>query len=79
VTEKIMHAFGAGCIPIYWGTQDVLMDFNPKAFINANDYKTFEGVIERIKEIDNNDELYLDMVNQPIFSDRWNNIPLFFE
>eukprot|EP00913_Durusdinium_trenchii_P000200 g182.t1 len=37
VTEKIVNAFLAGCIPIYWGSRAVLEIFNPESFIYAND------------------------------------------
>jgi hypothetical protein len=57
-TEKILHAFAANSIPIYWGNPLVAKDFNPKAFINCHDFENFEAVIKRIIEIDNNDELY---------------------
>jgi len=65
-TEKILHAFSAGCIPIYWGDKTVINDFNPKAFINCND-KSYEEITEEIMKIDTNDELYLQMRNQPVF------------
>ena len=57
-TEKILHAFAANSIPIYWGNPLVAKDFNPKAFINCHDFENFEAVIKRIIEIDNNDKLY---------------------
>lgn len=63
VTEKIMEAFSAGVVPIYYGDPRVVEDFNPNAFINANDFTDFDTMIERIKEIDNNDDLYLRMLN----------------
>lgn len=47
VTEKITDAFMAGCIPIYWGDQGVVRDFNPKAFINANG-RTFDDVVQEV-------------------------------
>lgn len=37
-TEKIVQAFAAGCIPIYWGDPSVSKVFNPKAFINVQDF-----------------------------------------
>lgn len=64
-TEKILHPFFANSIPIYWGNPVVTREFNPKAFINCNDYENFDQVIERIKELDNNDELYMEMLRQP--------------
>ena len=33
-TEKIPEAFMAGCLPITWADDNVLVDFNPKAIIN---------------------------------------------
>jgi len=67
VTEKIVDAFGAKTIPIYWGDPNIGRDFNTKAFINCHEYESFEQVIERIKEIDNDDELYLQMMREPAF------------
>lgn len=64
-TEKILDAFLARTIPIYWGNKDVSKDFNPESFINVNDYNSLEEVIEVIKELDNNDEKYLKMLNTP--------------
>lgn len=65
-TEKIMEAFAAGVVPIYYGDPGITKDFNPKAFINASDYDDFDSVVERVKQIDNDEELYLNMLNEPI-------------
>lgn len=65
-TEKIMEAFAAGVVPIYYGDPRIAEDFNPKSFVNARDFPSFDAMIERVKEIDNDDELYLSMLNEPI-------------
>lgn len=65
-TEKIIQAFAAGTIPIYWGNPKIERDFNPKAFINCHNFENFEQVIERIKEIDQDDRLYDEYMRQPI-------------
>ncbi len=70
-TEKLSQAFLAHTIPIYWGNPDVSKDFNEKAFINCSDYKTFEDVIEKIKELDNNNEKYLEMLKQTCVSEKF--------
>lgn len=62
-TEKLMEAFAAGTVPIYWGDPGVVKDFNPDSFINAHDFKSFDEVVERVKEIDNDDALYIKMRN----------------
>lgn len=68
-TEKILDAFIAGTIPIYYGDKDISQIYNSKAFINAMDYDSVEEVVEVVKKIDTDDEVYLNMLNQPIFND----------
>lgn len=68
VTEKISDAFRADAIPIYMGGDGVDQIFNEQAFINCGKFRNFKEVIDRVKEIDQNDELYLDMLRQPIFA-----------
>lgn len=63
-TEKLYQPILANSIPIYLGDPDVAKDFNPKAFINCSDYKDFDEVIERVKELDNDDEKYLAMLRE---------------
>lgn len=65
-TEKIVEAFAANTIPIYWGDPNIGIDFNNNSFINCHQYNSLDEVVERVKEIDNNDELYLKMMNEPI-------------
>jgi len=69
-TEKIVEAFAANCIPIYWGDPSISKVFNSKAFINVLDYPSIDDVIEFVKEIDANDELYERMLMEPILVDQ---------
>lgn len=64
-TEKIMEAMLEQTIPIYWGNPLINRDFNPKSFINANDYRDDEALLARIRELDENDELYMKMLAEP--------------
>lgn len=64
-TEKIAEPMWAGSLPIYWGNPLVHLDFNPRSFINFFDYGSFAQLIERVIEVDQNDELYLEYLNQP--------------
>jgi hypothetical protein len=74
VTEKICDAYKSGCIPIYWGTPDVVQDFNPSTFINANDFSDFDALIDHIRRVDCDDELYASYFKDPILSDAWMRI-----
>ncbi len=72
VTEKIMHAFYAGTVPIYWGSPTIASDFNPKSFINVHDFKDFDEAVEFILKVDKDDKLYEEYLNAPKFI---NNLP----
>jgi hypothetical protein len=69
-TGKIFHAFVSRTIPIYWGNPDVVKDFNPNAFINAHSFKSTNDVIDYIKRIDSDDEMYLKIINSSVFNDK---------
>ena len=62
ITEKLIDAFRVGSVPIYWGDEKVAMRFNTKAFINCHDYSSWEEVIERVKELDQDDRKYREML-----------------
>ena len=65
ITEKLVQGFAAGTIPIYWGAPDVGKIFNEKAMVIVRDRADVHRAIEQIKEIDNDDELYQSMLEQP--------------
>lgn len=69
ITEKISDAFFSDSIPVYYGSSVAKEIFNPEAYIDVSDYESFDKAIERIIEIDNNDELYMHMMRQPILKD----------
>lgn len=66
-TEKIMDAFLVGSVPIYWGDPKVIEDWNEKAFISAMRHpNTWLNIV---KELDQNDEKFMEMYSQPVFTD----------
>ena len=68
-TEKLLHAKAAGCIPIYWGDPKVSRDFDDAGFINAQNASSPEELIELVRKIDENDELYKKMYNTPLLDE----------
>ena len=68
-TEKLVQAFAAGSVPIYWGDPRVAEVFNSKAFINCHDYSSLEEVVDVVKKIDGDDDLYRFMQAQPALKD----------
>ena len=71
VTEKILDAYKSRCIPIYWGCKEVVKDFNPSTFINANDFASIDELVEYVKKVDNDDELFNSYFKAPVFTDYW--------
>lgn len=67
VTEKLIHAFAAKTVPIYFGDPLIGQQFNEKAFINCRNYKNFNEVLEYIKYLDENDEEYLKVLREPVW------------
>ena len=69
ISEKIIDAFLAGNIPIYYGDYMVEEYINPKAFILIKGEKDMMEKIEYIKKIDNDDELYRSFLREKVLID----------
>ncbi|MDR0726455.1 MAG: hypothetical protein LBF37_00145 [Rickettsiales bacterium] len=65
-TEKLIHPLLANSIPIYYGNRNAAADgFNPRAFINGNDFDSLEDLKKFIIELDNDNQKYLEMLREP--------------
>ena len=69
-TEKLLHPMSTLSLPIYWGNERVSDEFNTESFINIHDFDSVESAVEYVKEVDNNQDLYLDIMSRPWFRDR---------
>ena len=72
-TEKLLDGLVANTVPIYWGNPRAGEDFNPKAFLNYHDFASPKRLIERVIELDGDDDAYRAMLREPIFAD--NRLP----
>lgn len=66
-TEKIFQPMLVNSMPIYWGNPLIHREFNTKSFLNSHDFDSEEELIEKIIELDRNDDLYLEYLRQPYF------------
>lgn len=71
VTEKIIDCYKSNCIPIYWGCNEVVQDFNSTTFINANDFANFDELAKYVIKVDNDDELYKSYFKEPFINKCW--------
>ncbi len=65
ITEKIYQAMQARCVPIYWGDACVERHFNPRSFLDRSDFDSDEALVQRVIELDRNDDQYLELMRQP--------------
>lgn len=71
ITEKLPNVILAGSIPIYKGAPNVSEYFNTDSFINFDNYgKNYNQMIEKIIELDNDDEKYKDFLKTPWMTER---------
>ena len=64
-TEKLVQSFAAQTVPIYWGDPTAAETFNKEAFINCLDYSSWDEVLEAVKRVDADPELYEQMLKTP--------------
>jgi hypothetical protein len=68
-TEKLPQAMLARTLPVFWGNPRVAEDFNPRSFVNALDYPNLDALVEKIIELDRDDDLYQSYFSQPYLPD----------
>lgn len=64
-TEKLVEAFAANTIPVYWGDPAIAEVFNEDAFINLMNGSSLEEMIEKVRAVDQDDTAYRYMLAQP--------------
>jgi len=68
-TEKLVEALRADTVPIYWGHRSVATEFNTRRFLDANEFHSPEALLDRVIELDQDDDAYCDMLAEPWFPD----------
>lgn len=73
ITEKLLHAKMAGCLPLYWGDQAIEgdlddSDFAPQSFMNLSKVITAEQVVEVVKRLESRPDICEKMASIPLLS-----------
>lgn len=63
VTEKMLAAKAAGCVPLYWGALDVTRDFPAGSFLDCNSFSSPEELISAVQTLDSDDTLWEKYAN----------------
>ncbi|WP_170000225.1 glycosyltransferase family 10 [Campylobacter sp. RM9328] len=61
ITEKIFDCFFAGCIPIYWGANNITEHIPKECFIDKREFDSYEKLYEYITNL--SDEKYLNYLD----------------
>lgn len=76
--EKIIHAYAANTIPIFWGNKYIEEEgFNPDSFINCHRFSNFEDIFVYIDSIYHDKNKLKNMYKEPIFIN--NKLPEYFD
>lgn len=73
ITEKLVNAYAASCVPIYWGGASVCSWFNPSAFLSLPRAATeaqMDRLIEQIRLLDQNPADFQRVWQEPLFPGR---------
>ena len=68
VTEKLLEAKVAGCIPIYYGPYQANKDFNQECYINYLDFSDSDELFNKIIEIDKDPTKFRELASKPLFN-----------
>jgi hypothetical protein len=68
-TEKLFEPLRVHSVPIYWGDPHAARDFDPRCFVSYHDFPDEDELIERIVELDRDDEAYMRTLEAPWFRD----------
>ncbi|KAH7459741.1 putative fucosyltransferase R654 [Phytophthora ramorum] len=62
VTEKLVNAFLAGSVPVYWGDSKTVSElFNPESFIDCGRFDSLQDCAEYVVRVDDSPEMYTRM------------------
>jgi len=67
-TEKIMEAYAAESVPIYFGNPTVETDFRPESMVRVRDEADIERAVEEVIRLDQDDAAYLAKCHERCFA-----------
>lgn len=71
ITEKIFDCFFAGCVPIYWGANNIIEHIPKECFIDKREFDSYEKLYEFITNITHEEYLkYLDAIENYLNSSK---------
>lgn len=69
-TEKVIHAWAGGCVPLYYSDNWYVDDFNPKAVINRINFGSLDEFAQHVALVNKSPSALNDIFGQPLLSKR---------
>jgi hypothetical protein len=69
-TEKVLHAWVGGCVPLYYSDGWFSVDFNPKSVINRIGYTTIEEFVSAVASLNVSRAEMVEICEQPLLTKR---------
>jgi alpha(1,3/1,4) fucosyltransferase len=69
-TEKIIHAWAGGCIPLYYSDNWYISDFNPNAIINRINFSSVDEFCEHVAYVNKSQHAFNEIFDQPLLLKR---------
>jgi len=73
-TEKLVEPMVVNSLPIYWGNTRIDEDFNTNSILSYFDYNNDEELIDKIIELDNNEDIYNEYFKEPFVTSKQNTL-----
>lgn len=71
ITEKVFHCFFAGCVPVYWGANNVTDHIPANCFIDKRQFATYEKLYSFLATMDDRTYLnYIEAIGHYLRSDK---------
>lgn len=71
ITEKIFDCFFAGCVPIYWGADNIIEHIPKECFIDKREFDSYEKLYKYMKNMSDEEYMnYLDNIENFLNSDK---------
>jgi hypothetical protein len=70
LTEKLVHAYLAHTVPIYWGAPDAVQYFHEDSFINCNHFESLDRCVEEVVAVENDPVRYEKMLQTAPFKSK---------
>jgi hypothetical protein len=65
-TEKALHAWVGGCIPLYYSDNWFVLDFNPRALINRINFRTLDEFVSHVASVNASRAVMTELYQQPL-------------